>query len=283
MVSFLVWGNVPNSFVVGNGSLLDYQNLPLDYEGKFKSYEWNAMQLQAFHTGPSGYHWALKPNREWAARCPQDMIPFLYTQLITRRSDGLASPGRGRVTFVSFVPDGISWFIRYSTNQCIWGPELSSFPSTWQTLVSDLERNHPRKDECIDFVAFGPHEILLVRYENGNSQMILPQSPTVRSQISEGLISQVSERLEAGWTFGNRTALCDFDTNRWFIEWKRGSSAEFYYSMGIGDKEKDDLERVKKVLSGVGSDANLVASNQAAQLIAAQAAFASQVYRRRML
>lgn len=34
--------------------------MPSDYEGKFMTNEWNAMQLQSFHTGPNGYHWALK-------------------------------------------------------------------------------------------------------------------------------------------------------------------------------------------------------------------------------
>ncbi|KAI1621575.1 hypothetical protein EDD37DRAFT_124182 [Exophiala viscosa] len=265
MVTFFAWGNVPNSFVVGNGSLLEYQNLPPDYEGKFKNNEWNAMQLEAFHTGPKGYHWAMTMNRAWSARCPNEMVPYLQTQLITVASDGLARAGRGRATFVAFAPNGTSWFIRYDSNQCIWGPDPSAFPSTWQSLIHELETGHPRKDECIDFVAFGQHDILLVRFENGNSHMALPQDPAVRSQISQALIDEVSSRLQAGYTLGNRTTLCEFDTNRWFIEWKRGTMAEFRYSMGIGQPQ--DLETVKRVLSGVGSDAGLVASNETAQLV----------------
>lgn len=202
-----------------------------------------------------------------SARCPQDMIPFLHTQLITVASDGLARAGRGRATFVAFAPGGIGWFIRYSTNQCIWGPDISSFPSTWHSLIRELEASHPRKDECIDFVAFGRHEILLVRYENGNSAMALPEDPAIRSQISEELIREVEERLQAGWTLGNRTTLCEFDTNRWFIEWKRGTMSEFRYSTGIGDLESEDLERVKKVLSGGGGNAGSLAGNQTAQLV----------------
>ena len=193
------------------------------------------------------------------------MVPFLHTQLITVASDGLARPGRGRVTSVAFAPNGISWFVRYDSKVCIWGPEISTFPSTFQYLVHELETNHPRKDECIDFVAFGLHDLLLVRYENGNSSMILPDNPAIRSQISSELIQGVEDRLQAGWTLGNRTTLCGFDTNRWFIEWRRGSSAEFSYSLGINEDE--DLERVKKVLSGVGSDANAVRNNETAQLV----------------
>lgn len=200
-----------------------------------------------------------------AGRCPSDMVPFLHTQLITVASDGLARPGRGRVTSVAFAPNGISWFVRYDSKVCIWGPEISTFPSTFQYLVHELETNHPRKDECIDFVAFGLHDLLLVRYENGNSSMILPDNPAIRSQISSELIQGVEDRLQAGWILGNRTTLCGFDTNRWFIEWRRGSSAEFSYSLGINEDE--DLERVKKVLSGVGSDANAVRNNETAQLV----------------
>lgn len=34
--------------------------MPEDYEGKFKMFEWNAMQIQAFSTGPDGFHWMCK-------------------------------------------------------------------------------------------------------------------------------------------------------------------------------------------------------------------------------
>ncbi|KAK6068006.1 hypothetical protein SCUP234_11340 [Seiridium cupressi] len=228
--------------------------------------DWNAMQLNAFYTGPNGYHWALKHNQEWSARCRNDMIPFLQTQITTIGPDGLVRMGRGRATSLAFGPGGTCWFVRYNTNQCIWGPDISAFPSTWKSLIGDLERSHPRKDECIEFVAFGQYEILLVRFENGNSHMALPDDPAVRSQISSGLIQKVEERLAGGWTLGNRTALCEFDTTRWFIEWKRGTSAIFSYSMGDGEGSKEVLEMVKKVLSGAGNDAGLVASHQNAQL-----------------
>lgn len=192
------------------------------------------------------------------------MVPLLQNQLV-HVSGGLAHPGRGHAKFVAFAPDGVHWFIRYSTNMCIWGPDIEGFSSTFRSLVHELETTHPRKDECIDFVAFGPHDLLLVRYENGNSQMLLPDHPGLRSQISAELIREVEERLQAGWTLGNRTTLCSFDTNRWFLEWKRGSDAVFKYSTGIGQSE--DLARVQRVLSGVGNDAAVVANNEAVQLV----------------
>lgn len=150
------------------------------------------------------------------------MLPHLSTQLITRRN-GLVEPGRGRVTFATFAPNGTSWFIRYDIKQCLWGPAVESFPPTWQTVVRGLEQSHPRKDKYIDFVAFGLHDLLLVRFENGNSLMQLPEDPAMKARISKDLIKKVEERLAAGWTLGNRTTLCTIDTERWFVEWKRGS------------------------------------------------------------
>ncbi|KAI0103921.1 hypothetical protein GGR51DRAFT_236133 [Nemania sp. FL0031] len=277
MAAFFAWGNVPNSFVVANGSLLDYENLPPEYEGKFKVNEWNAMQLSAFFTGPNGFHLAIKPNTDWSARGPQDMLPYLQVQNITTGPDGLVREGRGRPIYVAFVPGGIGWFIRYSSKQCLWGPGPQVFPSTWRLAVADLERNHARKDECIDFVAFGLYELLLIRFENGNSLMLLPDDPALRSRISTSLIKEVEERLKDGWTLGNRTSLCWFDTNRWFIEWKRGTDNIFRYNMGEGEKSIRDMERVTKVLSGEGNDAALVASHQNSQMIAAQGAMALAV------
>lgn len=93
------------------------------------------------------------------------MMPYLHNQSVTVGPDGYARPGRGRATFVSFAPGGTGWFIRYSTNQGLWGPDVDAFPSTWKSIIDDLERNHPRKDECLDFVAFGLHGLLLVRFE----------------------------------------------------------------------------------------------------------------------
>ncbi|KAI1329215.1 hypothetical protein F5Y16DRAFT_397678 [Xylariaceae sp. FL0255] len=147
-----------------------------------------------------------------------------------------------------------------------WGPNPSTFPSTWRALIAGLEKNHPRKDECIAFVAFGLHEILFVRFENGNSLMLLPDAPSLRNRISPDLIREVEERLATGWTFGDRNTLCAFDTNRWFLEWKRGIVAEFRYNLGSGERDRQDLERVNRVLSGVGSDAAAVATLTAANL-----------------
>ncbi|KAL0956956.1 hypothetical protein HGRIS_003057 [Hohenbuehelia grisea] len=280
MAAFFAWGNTPNSFVVGNGSLLDYQNLPEEYAGKFKSYEWNAMTLRAFYTGPQGFHWALQPGNAWSAVAPTTLLPFLKTQhVVDRPSEGTP---RGSCQYVAFTPKGSAWFARYSNKTCLWGPP-DALPSTFLNVVADLEAHHPRKDECIDFAVFGAHELLLLRFENGNSGMFLPDDPNLRRRISPDLVVEVEDRLKDGWTLGNRTALCHFDSARWFIEWKRGASAEFKYSAGEGDAASEDLKRISKVLSGVGNNATLVADHQAADLAAANAAFQGQIMINRIL
>lgn len=192
------------------------------------------------------------------------MLQFLPTELIIRGPDGLATPGRGRVIYATFAPNGTSWFIRYDTKQCYWNG-IETFPPTWQAVIHELEQGHPRKDECIDFVAFGLHDLLLVRFENGNSLMRLPGDPAIKARISKDLISEVEERLAAGWTFGNRTTLCTIDTERWFLEWKRGSVAEFKFSMGLD--HADELPRVRDVLNGVGNNAAAVTNSETVQLV----------------
>lgn len=240
--------------------------MPQDYEGRFRNNEWNAMTIEALCTGPAGYHWALlRVSQQWTARGPNAMMPELQTQLI-RKVGGLAQPGRGRVVFVAFDPNGAGWFVRYRTNICLWS-RLEDFAEPFGTLVTELERTHPRKDECLDFVAFGLFGILLVRFENGNSIMRLPQDARLRSQISKELIEEVESRLQAGWTFGNRTTLCTIDKDRWFIEWRRGTFSEFRFHMGHAEGSKEAQQRVLDVLSGVGNNPAAVMNGDTAALV----------------
>ncbi|KAL0958712.1 hypothetical protein HGRIS_014042 [Hohenbuehelia grisea] len=272
MAAFFAWGNAPNSFVVGKGSLLDYQNLPDEYAGKFKSYEWNAMKLSAFYTGPQGFHWASQPNSAWSARAPETLVPLLHTQFL---SD--TGPGRGYCQFVAFAPDGVSWFARFSSKTSLCGPARETLPATFRAIIADLDAHHPRQDACLDFVAFGAHDVVLVRFENGNSGMFLPEGKEARKGIDPGFVVEVEDRLKDGWTFGNRTTLCQNDSARWFIEWRRGPTAEFRFSTGEGEAAKEVLTRINKVLSGEGNNAAMVADHQAADMIAANSTFQSQL------
>lgn len=52
------------------------------------------------------------------------------------------------------------------------GPEINAFPKTFRDVVQTLEREVARKDEVLDFVGFGLHEMLLVRFENGKSKLM---------------------------------------------------------------------------------------------------------------
>ena len=62
---------------------------------------------------------------------------------------------------------------------CLWGPEINAFPKTFRDVVRTLEREVARKDEVLDFVAFGLHEMLLLRFENGKSKLVLASSPNL--------------------------------------------------------------------------------------------------------
>lgn len=185
------------------------------------------------------------------------MLPWLSTDVL----------GRGSVKYVAFAPSNNAWFARYSNNDILFGHEMTDFPSTFQDIVTSLCESHPREDKAIDFVTFGAHDMIIVRYENGNSQLVLPTDEDVRGKSSQALIDLINKKLEEGWTVGNRTTLCQWDPERYFIEWKRGTTAEFNFNMGAGRQE--DLARVKSVLDGVGNDEAAVRQSQNATLVSA--------------
>jgi hypothetical protein len=189
------------------------------------------------------------------------MLPWLQTQLLDHNN----LLGRGSVKYVAFAPSNDAWFARYTNNQILFGPTLEAMPSTFQDIVKSLADTHQRKDHALDFVTFGAHEMIIVRYENGNSQLVLPTDETLRAQSNQALVDLVNKKLEEGWTVGNRTTLCQWDPERYFIEWKRGTVAEFNFNMGAGRTE--DLARVKSVLDGVGNDENAVRRSQNATLV----------------
>ena len=123
----------------------------------------------------------------------------------------------------------------------------------------------PRKDECIEFVAFGMHEPLLLLFETGNAKPIVSDDVKVQEKYSMPLIENINGKLAEGWTVGNRTTLCPYDPGAYFIEWKRGTVATFSFNMGAGRQE--DLARVKSVLDGVGNNEAAVARSQNVQLV----------------
>ena len=171
-------------------------------------------------------------------------------------------PLRGPIRSLGFGPRE-TWFIRYILGKNRFGPTLAALPSSLRSVIISLE-THPRKDSFIEFVAFGAHDSVLVRYEDGYSQFVLSTEPGA-GEVSAKFIEHVEERLAQGWTVGNRTALCHWDSARWFIEWIRGSSAQFDFEMGEGREE--DENRVLAVLGGVGNDVAMVERVQNAHIV----------------
>lgn len=136
------------------------------------------------------------------------MISWLNTDLL----------GRGSCKFVAFAPSNGTWFARYSNNVCLFGPELGDFPYTFSDIVKSLHETHQRKDQALGFVTFGVYEIIILSYENGNSQLVLPTDEELRAKSSPALVDEINTRLVEGWTVGDRTTLCQWDPERYFIE-----------------------------------------------------------------
>lgn len=87
----------------------------------------------------------------------------------------------------------------------------------------------------------------------------------MREKCSTALVEEINKKIEEGWTFGNRTTLCHYDPERYFIEWKRGTQVKFRFNLGRG--REDDLASVKSVLDGVGNDEAAVQRSMNAQLV----------------
>ncbi|KAK3078243.1 hypothetical protein LTS18_008081 [Coniosporium uncinatum] len=111
--------------------------------------------------------------------------------------------------------------------------------------------------------------MLLIRYENGNSQLVVSEEPAKRALCSQALIEAVEQRIADGWTLGDRSSLCHWDARCYFIEWQKGSAAEFSYDFGC-EERLDDLRMVQSVLSGEGNDVEYVRRYQAEEVAAAK-------------
>lgn len=160
----------------------------------------------------------------------------------------------------------MSYFVRYDRGTCLWGSDLETVPVTFRQVCEELQQTHQRQDECIDFVAFGLHDMLLIRYENGKSQLVVSEEPAKRALCSQALIEAVEQRIADGWTFGDRSSLCHCDARCYFIEWQKGSAAEFSYDFG-SEERLDDLRIVQSVLSGEGNDVEYVRRCQAEEVV----------------
>jgi hypothetical protein len=183
---------------------------------------------------------------------PDDMIPLIKVDFL----------GRGRPFHVAFAPGGM-WFIRFKpigsgAATTVWGPACAKaeppvYPSSWVSLVDELRDapNVPRDEHAIDFVTFGCHDLIIVRFENGNAQICPPSDPALRAKCSETVIKLVEEKIKEGWTVGNRTTLCQYDPEQYFIEWRKGTQANFAFNVGT----QENVTRVKNVLDLVGNDA----------------------------
>jgi hypothetical protein len=224
--------------------------MPEGYEGKFKMYEWNANKVGWISTGGPGYYCTYMSSDGYARYCPIDLLPLIQVDLL----------GRGRPTHVAFGPGGM-WFVRFkgitsNIGTTIWGPATAAatppiYSQNWVDIVLELRAadNIPRNEHVIDFVTFGCHDLLILRFENGNAQIRGPADEELLAKC-QPVIDLVREKLNDGWTVGNRTTLCQYDPTQYFIEWKKGVQCNFAFNVGT----EENKERVLNVLNLVGND-----------------------------
>jgi hypothetical protein len=126
------------------------------------------------------------------------------------------------------------------------------YSQKWVDIVTELREaeNIPRNEHAIDFVTFGCHDLLILRFENGNAQIHGPDDEEELAKC-QPVIDLVQENLNDGWTVGNRTTLCQYDPTQYFIEWKKGNQSNFAFNVGTVENK----DRVLKVLNLVGNDA----------------------------
>ncbi|KAF1988629.1 hypothetical protein K402DRAFT_402804 [Aulographum hederae CBS 113979] len=253
MAALFAWGSAPGSFMVANGTLLQWKKMPAEYEGEFKMNRWNALTVYKFFAGGNNYYFKKTTMNDYNFNGPKVMIEHLENKFETGQ--------RGAVKFLSFHPDGNSWFIRYDRGNTCY---LTDQPKTFTDMVTELQEL-PRAADLIDMCVYGHDDVLLVRFENGNSAIYTPEDPVKLNRVSQQLVNICNQRIADGWTFGDRTTLCPWDSRNYFIEWVKGTSAVFTYETNdqemtntissILNGEGNDTEYVKKVLAQQEADA----------------------------
>jgi len=277
MPAWFAFGDKPDSWVVANQTLLDYKNMPEGYEGKFKMYEWNANTVGWISTGGPGFYTVYLSADGYARYGPVDLIPLVKVDLL----------GRGRPMHVAFGPGGM-WFARFkgvtsAIGTTLWGPATTEatppvYSKNWINIIEELRaaENIPRDEHAIEFITFGCHDLLILRYENGNAQIYGPDDEEELAKC-QPVIDLVREKLNDGWTVGNRTTLCQYDPTQYFIEWKKGGQANFAFSVGT----EENKNRVLNVLNLVGNDAAAQAIAEQTSLVTTMGNYnASQIYAR---
>lgn len=123
---------------------------------------------------------------------------------------------------------------------------------TWVSIVTELRKHNdvPWNEHSIDFVTFGCDALVILRFENGNAEVLCSDDPEQAAKTKD-VHDLVEEKLKDGWTVGNRTTLCQYDPSQYFIEWKKGAESNFAFSAGT----IENRDRISNVLNLVGNDA----------------------------
>lgn len=183
--------------------------------------------------------------------------------------------GRGRPVHIAYGPGGM-YFARFKAigseaGTTVWGPPCEEalppvYSTNWVNIVKALRAHEgvPKNEGAVDFVAFGCHDLLLIRYENGNAELHISDEPELAEKCKDlEVVKLCVEKFNDGWTVGNKSSLCQRDATQYFIEWKKGTQT--FYNFNIGTAE--ETQRVKDVITLVGHDANAQAVNDRVAIV----------------
>jgi len=83
------------------------------------------------------------------------------------------------------------------------------------------------------------------------------------------VVKECVEKMNDGWTIGNKTSLCQNDPERYFLEWKKGTTISYTYDIGTDEETR----RVQNVVTLVGHDANAQALNDRARIVSQKSVY----------
>lgn len=197
------------------------------------------------------------------------MLPYLAPSLEYNPA------GPRLIAHVAFTATG-GWFHRYTNGTVNWSNEKRSgtelMGAAFHAAVNQVRLENPeRKEHCITFVTFGYANTVLMRFENGNCRLCWEGAttqwdgihPPDHPYLDGEMAGEIARRTKDKWILGENTTLCQTDKTKYFLEWYRGSEAQYFYKLG-----DDQLhERIGGIIRGEGNNHRTVANAQNMQLV----------------
>lgn len=236
MSVIFLFAGPPDSFLIFNGSLVEFKGLPPTYSEKVKNGTFNGMNLAYMTNGPNHWYFAkIMSNNSYDAVGPSEMFPYLVPDI-----NCYPSPPRA-IEHVSFASTG-GWFRRYTNGTVRWGAN-PPMPHSFNEIIGWLRSNYPNGAEnLIKFLAFGCGDDYIGILTNG----VVIYEDTLPQHI----IDKINSRTRDEWTLGIHTTLCQYNRDLYYLHWTRGNKVEFDYNMA----NTEISQIVQKVIAGAGKN-----------------------------